>query len=97
MAVDLQATGSKIGASVLTPSSFDTGFARTARVRPASMGADSTPDGKATREALTGIVAQGAALEVAAAPVLEGIRSGTFLIPTGPRATKPNFETATRL
>ena len=85
LALDLQATGSKIGASVLTPSAFDTSIAETARVRPAALGSDPTPDGKATREALAGILAEGGASpDEIVAPVLEGIRSGTFLIPTRP-------------
>ncbi|MCH2174062.1 SDR family NAD(P)-dependent oxidoreductase [Myxococcota bacterium] len=87
LAWDLQAANSKIGASVLTPSAFDTEIAGTARVRPASFGTDSTPDGKATAETLSGMLAdRGAPPEEIIPPVFEAIESGTFLI-----ATKPSY------
>ena len=87
LAWDLEAVNSKIGASVLTPSAFDTEIAATARVRPASFGTDSTPDGKATVESLSGMLASlGAPPSDIVAPVFEAIESGTFLI-----ATKPSY------
>ena len=84
LALDLEAVGSKIGASVLTPSAFDTGIAHTARVRPDRFGTDPTPDGKGTVEALAAMVATGKAPEEAVQPVLDGVRSGEFLIATMP-------------
>lgn len=84
LALDLAAVGSKIGASVLTPSAFDTGIAHTARVRPDRFGTDPTPDGKGTVEALASMVKTGKAPEEALQPVLDGVRSGEFLIATMP-------------
>jgi NAD(P)-dependent dehydrogenase (short-subunit alcohol dehydrogenase family) len=84
LAHDLAAVGSKIGASVLTPSTFATGIAETARVRPERYGSDSTPDGKGTAETLATMIREGMEPAAALAPVLAGIRSGEFLIPTKP-------------
>jgi NAD(P)-dependent dehydrogenase (short-subunit alcohol dehydrogenase family) len=84
LAHDLAAVGAKIGASVLTPSAFDTGIARTAGVRPERFGEDHTEDGKGTAEALASIVSQGMAPSEAVAPVIDAIRSGEFLIATRP-------------
>lgn len=84
LALDLAAVGSKIGASVLTPSTFDTGIADTARVRPDRFGADNTPDGKGTVEALSAMLTGGKAPEEVVKPVLDGVRSGEFLIATQP-------------
>ncbi|MBB82883.1 MAG: hypothetical protein CL931_03635 [Deltaproteobacteria bacterium] len=84
LALDLAAVGSKIGASVLTPSSFDTGIAQTARVRPSSFGEDSTPDGAVVREYLQKQLDAGMPPSEVLVPVLEGIRNDTFLIPTKP-------------
>jgi NAD(P)-dependent dehydrogenase (short-subunit alcohol dehydrogenase family) len=84
LALDLAAVGSKIGASALTPSSFATGIADTARVRPERYGSDSTPDGKGTAETLAAMLREGMAPSAAVAPVIAGIRSGEFLIPTKP-------------
>ena len=84
LALDLKLVGSKIGASVLTPSSFDTGIAATARVRPERFGRDESDDGKGTVQALTSLTAQGMEPEAAVAPVLRGIRDDEFLIPTKP-------------
>jgi NAD(P)-dependent dehydrogenase (short-subunit alcohol dehydrogenase family) len=84
LALDLGMVGSKIGASVLTPSSFDTGIARTASVRPARYGTDDTDDGKGTAQVLATMTAAGISPAEAVKPVLDGIRSGEFLIPTKP-------------
>ena len=85
LAYDLQATGAKIGASVLTPSAFETGIATTARVRPGSFGTDESLDGKATVEHLSKkLETEGIPPSEAVAPVLAGIRAGDFLIPTKP-------------
>ncbi|MCH9720558.1 MAG: SDR family NAD(P)-dependent oxidoreductase [Actinomycetia bacterium] len=84
LAHDLAAVGSKIGASVLAPSAFDTEIARSAGARPARFGADPTEDGQGTAAALAMIVAQGMAPGEVVAPVIDGIRAGTFLIPTRP-------------
>jgi len=84
LAYDLEAVGSKIGSSVLTPSTIDTGIATTARVRPASYGTDSTPDGKIVAEHLAKQIETGIPPSDVVAPVLDGIRTGTFLIPTKP-------------
>ena len=82
LAHDLALVGSRIGASVLVPSAFDTAIARSSDVRPARFGVDATEDGRGTAAALAQIVAQGMSPDEAVAPVIDGIRSGTFLIPT---------------
>lgn len=84
LALDLQAVQSRIGASVLTPSTFDTGIAQTARVRPAEMGTDETPDGKVVAEYLQKQLDTGMPPSESVAPVFHGIRTGEFLIPTKP-------------
>ena len=84
LAHDLALVGSKIGASVLVPSAFDTAIAQSAAVRPARFGVDATEDGKGTAAALAQIVSAGMSPQEAVAPVIDGIRSGTFLIPTRP-------------
>jgi len=91
LALDLALVGAKIGASVLTPSAFDTGIARTARVRHERFGRDQTEDGRGTADALASIVASGLAPEEAAKPVLDAIRAGDFLIPT-----RPSYEAQVR-
>ena len=82
LAHDLAIVGAKIGASVLVPSAFDTTIAHSSAVRPARFGVDSTEDGQGTAAALAQIVSQGMSPDEAVAPVIDGIRSGTFLIPT---------------
>jgi hypothetical protein len=67
---------------VLVPSAFDTAIAQSSAVRPARFGVDSTEDGQGTAAALAQIVSQGMSPDEAVAPVIDGIRSGTFLIPT---------------
>lgn len=84
LAHDLALVGSRIGASVLVPSAFDTAIAQSSAVRPAHFGVDSTPDGQGTAAALAQIVSEGMSPDEAVAPVIDGIRSGTFLIPTRP-------------
>ena len=84
LALDLGAVGSKIGASVLTPSTIDTGIAQTARVRPDAFGVDNTPDGKVVVEHLQQQLNTGIAPSEVIAPVLNGIETGEFLIPTKP-------------
>lgn len=82
LAHDLAVVGAKIGASVLVPSAFDTTIAHSSTVRPARFGVDSTADGQGTAAALAQIVSQGMSPDEAVAPVIDGIRSATFLIPT---------------
>lgn len=82
LAHDLAVVGAKIGASVLVPSAFDTTIAHSSAVRPARFGVDSTEDGQGTAAALAQIVSQGMSPDEAVAPVIDGIRSATFLIPT---------------
>jgi len=82
LAHDLAIVGSKIGASVLVPSAFDTAIAQSSAVRPAHFGVDSTADGQGTAAALAQIVAAGMSPDEVVAPVIDGIRCGTFLIPT---------------
>lgn len=84
LALDLDLMGSKIGSSVLTPSSFNTGIAQTAGVRPSDLGVDKTDDGQASSEALQSMLNEGANPEDAFEPVLNGVRAGEFLIPTKP-------------
>ena len=82
LAHDLAVVGAKIGASVLVPSAFYTTIAHSSTVRPARFGVDSTADGQGTAAALAQIVSQGMSPDEAVAPVIDGIRSATFLIPT---------------
>lgn len=84
VAHDLAVVGSKIGASVLVPSAFDTSIARSSDVRPARFGVDATQDGQGTAAALAQIVSGGMSPGEVVAPVVDGIRAGTFLIPTRP-------------
>lgn len=84
LALDLGVVGSRIGVSVLTPSAIDTAIAGTARVRPDRYGVDESPDGKMTVDALTAMTSTGLPPSAAAAPVIEAIRTGEFLIPTRP-------------
>ena len=84
LAHDLALVGSRIGASVLVPSAFDTAIAQSSAVRPDRFGVDTTEDGQGTAAALAQIVSQGMSPDEAVAPVIDGIRSGTFLIPTRP-------------
>ncbi len=84
LAHDLAAIGAKIGASVFTPSAFDTGIAHTAGVRPGRFGVDHTDDGKGTAEALAAMVSVGMAPAEAVKPVIGAVRSGEFLIATQP-------------
>ncbi len=91
LALDLAAVGSKIGASVLTPSAINTDIAHTARVRSPVYGSDDTPDGKMSVEALASMTAAGIAPSEVVQPVIDAIRAGTFLIPT-----KPSYENQIR-
>lgn len=84
LALDLAAVGSKIGASVLIPSTIRTGIAGTARVRPAEFGSDSTPDGRVVAEHLQKQIDTGIPPEAVVEPVVNAIRTGEFLIPTQP-------------
>ncbi|MFK7895165.1 MAG: SDR family NAD(P)-dependent oxidoreductase [Myxococcota bacterium] len=87
LALDLQAVGSQIGASVLTPSTIQTGIATTARVRPESYGSDPTPDGKIVAEHLAKQIETGIPASDVIEPVLHGIETGEFLI-----ATQPSYQ-----
>lgn len=84
LAKDLAVVNSKIGCSVLTPSSINTGIAHTAGVRPARFGRDETPDGAMVVESLAGMTATGISPAEVVTPVFAAIRSGEFLIPTKP-------------
>lgn len=84
LAHDLAIAGSKIGASVLTPSAFDTGIATTAKVRQARYGVDTTEDAAATADGLAAMTSAGLSPNDAVQPVLDAVRSGEFLIPTKP-------------
>ncbi len=84
LAHDLAAVDAKIGASVLTPSAFDTGIAHTGHLRPDRYGTDGTADGQMTVDALAAITAEGAAPAEAIRPVIDAVRTGQFLIPTKP-------------
>jgi NAD(P)-dependent dehydrogenase (short-subunit alcohol dehydrogenase family) len=84
LALDLAATGAKIGVSVLTPSAIDTGIAHTAKVRPDRFGSDPTPDGAMVVQSLAAMTGTGIPPGDVVAPVLVAVRSGEFLIPTKP-------------
>ena len=82
LALDLEAVGAKIGASVLVPGAFDTGIAASARVRDERFGRDDTQDGRSTVEALSAMTGAGADPSAVVEPVVAAVRDGTFLIPT---------------
>lgn len=82
LAHDLAAAGSRIGASVLVPSAVDTGIAHTARVRPTRYGTDATGSGPMTVGFLAELTANGLDPDAVVDPVLDAVRTGTFLIPT---------------
>ncbi len=84
LAYDLASVNSKIGVSVLTPSAIDTQIATTARVRSESFGKDETADGQGVAQRLGETTAVGISPEQVVEPVVNGIRSGDFLIPTKP-------------
>lgn len=82
LALDLASVDAKIGASVLVPSAFDTGIARTAAVRPDRYGVDTDPTAAFVAEALASMTAEGLEPAAVVEPVLDAVRNGTFLIPT---------------
>ncbi len=84
LALDLESVQAKIGASVLTPSAFDTGIARTAAVRPERYGSDPDPTAAFVADALASMTADGLEPAAVVEPVLDAVRTGTFLIPTRP-------------
>lgn len=84
LAHDLAFVGAKIGASVLIPSAIDTEIALSARVRDERYGEDATESGRVVLEFLASTTATGLKPDAVVDPVLEAIRSGTFLIPTKP-------------
>ena len=84
LAHDLRSVNARIGASVLTPSAFDTGIAFTAGVRPERFGSDESAHSGAMNQALAGLTSAGLDPEAVVDPVLEGIREDTFLIATQP-------------
>lgn len=84
LALDLAAVNAKIGASVLTPSAIDTAIAHTARVRPDRYGTDDTPDARMVADGLAAMTGTGIAPAEVVAPVIDAVRTGTFLIPTKP-------------
>jgi NAD(P)-dependent dehydrogenase (short-subunit alcohol dehydrogenase family) len=85
LAHDLAAVGARIGASVLCPSAIRTEIAHTDRVRPGGA-IDEGNDAAFIRSSLFAITETG--IDPAEVPpiVLEGVRSGDFLI-----ATKPSY------
>ena len=84
LALDLAAVGSKVSASVLTPSAIDTAIAHTARVRGERYGTDESEDNAFVVESLSKMTATGISPVDVVAPVMAGIRAGDFLIPTKP-------------
>ncbi len=87
LALDLAAVGSKVKASVLTPSAIDTAIAHTARVRGDHYGTDDTEDNAFVVESLSKMTASGISPTDVVGPVMAGIRAGDFLIPTKPSYT----------
>jgi short-subunit dehydrogenase len=84
LAHDLAAVQSTIGVSVLVPSAIATGIADSSRVRPDRHGVDRTEDAAMSADYLRSMTADGLAPDDVVAPVIEAIRTGTFLIPTKP-------------
>jgi NAD(P)-dependent dehydrogenase (short-subunit alcohol dehydrogenase family) len=84
LAHDLRATGASIGASVLVPSSVNTGIAESTRNRPGAlapgMGAE---DAAFVEKALADLISTGADPAHVAGLVLDAVREGRFVIPTG--------------
>ena len=84
LALDLAGVGSKVKASVLTPSAIDTAIAHTARVRGERYGTDESEDNAFVVESLSKMTATGISPADVVGPVMAGIRAGDFLIPTKP-------------
>ncbi len=84
LAHDLAAVQSTIGVSVLVPSAIATGIADSSRVRPDRHGVDRTEDAAMSADYLRSMTADGLAPDDVVAPVIDAIRTGTFLIPTKP-------------
>lgn len=84
LALDLAAVGSKVQASVLTPSAIDTAIAHTARVRGERYGNDESEDNAFVVDSLSKMTADGISPSDVVGPVMAGIRAGDFLIPTKP-------------
>ena len=87
LALDLAAVGSKVKASVLTPSAIDTAIAHTARVRSDRYSTDESEDNAFVVESLSKMTASGISPTDVVGPVMAGIRAGDFLIPTKPSYT----------
>ncbi len=87
LALDLAAVGSKVKASVLTPSAIDTAIAHTARVRSDRYGTDESEDNAFVVDSLSKMTASGISPADVVGPVMAGIRAGDFLIPTKPSYT----------
>jgi NAD(P)-dependent dehydrogenase (short-subunit alcohol dehydrogenase family) len=87
LAHDLASVQSRIGVSVLVPSAINTAIADTARVRPTELGTDTTEDGRSTADYLRALTATGIDPTDVVAPVLDAIRTDTFVIPTKPSYT----------
>ncbi|MCU1461067.1 MAG: family NAD(P)-dependent oxidoreductase [Acidimicrobiales bacterium] len=83
LAHDLRASGASIGASVLVPSSVNTGIAASTRNRPSAlavgMGAD---DAAFVEQALADLISTGAEPAHVAGLVIDAVRDGQFVIPT---------------
>lgn len=84
LAHDLAAVQSRIGVSVLVPSAVTTAIADSSRVRPARHGVDITEDAAMSADYLRSVTADGLAPDDVVRPVIDAIRTGTFLIPTKP-------------
>jgi NAD(P)-dependent dehydrogenase (short-subunit alcohol dehydrogenase family) len=84
LAHDLAAVQSTIGVSVLVPSAIATAIANSSRVRPDRHGVDRTADAAMSADYLRSMIADGLAPDDVVPPVIDAIRTGTFLIPTKP-------------
>lgn len=84
LAHDLAAVQSSIGVSVLVPSAIATAIADSTRVRPDRHGVDPTADAAMSADYLRSMTAEGLAPDDVIPPVIDAIRTGTFLIPTKP-------------
>ena len=82
LAGDLQASGSKLRASVLCPGIINTNIARDAQERPAREGFRSPADQTFVTDLLVSMVDEGKDPAHAAACVVDGIRAEQFLILT---------------
>jgi len=85
LAHDLRAINAPIGVSAVVPAAVDTRIASSARNRPDALAGQHSEDAVFVERALGDLTTkQGAPPEEVAALIVDGVRTGQFLIPTKP-------------